>query len=102
MNARTAQVVRLDLAAVVDQLGAIKAQQAALKRIADDLIDTLVESGNTEIDGAAYRATISFANVECIDWKTIAAKLNPSRQLIVGNTEFKPRTTVKVVARRAS
>lgn len=100
--ANTAKIVRLDLAAIVDQLGAIKAQQAAAKRIADGLIKKLVDAGVTEIDGATFRATVSTHDVEQIDWKAIAEKLNPSRQLIAGNTKTVERTTVKVVARKAS
>ena len=103
-TAKVAQsnVVRLDLAAIVDQLGAIKAQQAAAKRIADKLVDQLIDAKVTEVDGAMFRATISTHDVESIDWKAIAEKLNPSRQLVVGNTSTKERTTVKVVARKAS
>ena len=100
--ANTAKVVRLDLAAVVDQLGAVKAQQAAAKRIADGLIKQLKDAGVTEQDGAIFRATISTHDVESIDWEAIAKKLNPSRQLIAGNTSKAERTTVKVVARKAS
>ena len=100
--ANTAKVVRLDLAAIVDQLGAVKAQQAATKRIADGLIKQLIDAGVTEADGAVFRATVSTHDVESIDWKAIAEKLNPSRQLIVGNTSTASRTTVKVVARKAS
>jgi hypothetical protein len=97
-----ANVVRLDLAAIVDQLGAIKAQQADLKARAGTLQAQLIEAGVTEADGALFRATVSYSNVESVDWKAIAAKLEPSYQLVAAHTSYAPRTTVKVVARKTS
>lgn len=100
--AKTANVVRLDLASIVDQLGALKAQQADLKKRAGTLQAQLVEAGVTEADGALYRATISTHDVTSIDWAAVAAKLNPSHQLVTAHTSVAERTTVKIVARRAA
>ncbi len=97
-----ANVVRLDLAAIVDQLGALKAQQADLKKRAGTLQAQLVEAGVTEADGALYRATISTHDVVTVDWKAVAEKLEPSYQLITAHTSVADRTTVKIVARRAA
>lgn len=101
MAATAKNVVSLDLVKLVDELGTIKGQIAALKSVEKDLQEKLVKTGSTEAEGLIFRATVSFSNVESIDWKAIALKLNPSRQLIAGNTEHKPRTTVRVVARKA-
>jgi hypothetical protein len=98
----TARIIPLDLAVVVDQLGGIKAKVAHYKKLEADLVAKLAESGLSEIDGSVFRATVSVADVEKIDWKTIAAKLEPSRQLIAGNTTHDTRTTVRVVARKTS
>lgn len=100
--ANTAKVIRLDLAAVVDQLGVLKAKQAFFKKEAGKLQKQLVDAGVTEADGTLFRATISTHDVDTIDWEKIAKALNPSRQLITGNTKTAARTTVKVVARKAS
>ena len=97
-----AQVVRLDLAKVVDQLGEVKAKIAHLKTVEDQLKKQLVESGEVEADGSVFRATVSFTNREQIDWKAVAEKLEPSRQLITAHTSFTASTTVRVSARKSS
>lgn len=96
----TAKIVRLDLAAIVDQLGALKAQQSDLKKRSGTLQEQLVKAGVTEAEGALFRATVSTHDVETINWEAIARKLNPSQQLITGNTSKAKRTTVKIVARK--
>lgn len=97
-----AQVVRLDLAKVVDQLGEVKAKIAHLKTVEEQLKKQLVESGEVEADGSVFRATVSFTNRETIDSKAVAEKLGPSRQLITALTSFVPSTTVRVSARKSS
>ena len=97
-----AQVVRLDLAKVVDQLGEVKAKIAHLKTVEDQLKKQLVESGEVEADGSVFRATVSFSNRETVDWKAVAEKLEPSRQLITAYTTVTPSTTVRVSARKSS
>ena len=90
------------LAAAVDRLALIKAQIANLKREEDQLKDTLIDSGELTIEGQLHRAALSFcAGRELIDWKTIAAKLAPSRQLIAAHTSTgEPFYTVRVSARK--
>lgn len=100
MAATAKKVVSLDLVKLVDELGTVKGQIAALKSLEKKLQEQLVATGNTEAEGLIFRATVSFANVESIDWKAIALRLAPSRQLIAGNTSYKPRTTVRLVARK--
>ena len=75
------------LAAKVDRLGQLAADTAAIKLEADRLRTELENAGLASIDGQQYRA--SFAQCKGstrIDWATIAAKLNPSRQLIAAHT----------------
>lgn len=92
------------LATVVDRLAAIKAQVATLNAEADALKDVLVDTGLPFIDGTQHRVAIS----QCpgrpvIDWRAIAEKLNPSRQLVVAHTtQGEAYTTVRVSARRTS
>ena len=90
------------LAAAVDRLALIKAQIANLKREEDQLKDLLIDSGELVIEGQLHRAALSFcAGRELIDWKTIAAKLTPSRQLIAAHTSTgEPFYTVRVSARK--
>jgi len=91
------------LAAAVDRLALIKAQIANLKREEDQLKDLLIDSGLESVEGQLHRAALSYcAGRELIDWKTIAAKLVPSRQLIAAHTSTgEPFYTVRVSARKA-
>lgn len=91
------------LAATVDALAAVKAEIARLKIREDNLKDMLIDSGETAIDGTEHRAALSYSEGrESIDWKTIAAKFAPSRQLIAAHTSTgEPFYTVRVSARKA-
>lgn len=90
------------LAALVDQLASVKAQLSDLKALEDQLKAALVESGQVAIDGSAHRATVSHcAGRESIDWQAIAARFNPSRQLITAHTSTgAPYDVVRVSARK--
>ena len=92
--------------AIVDRLGDVKAQIAALKAVEADLVARLIDAGVDAIDGNAYRATVSqVAERQSLDAKAAEAKL---RELGVDGRWFsknqkttKGYTTVKVVARKA-
>lgn len=91
------------LANTVDDLGRLKAEIADLEVRKGELEDVLVESGESEIDGRLFRATVSIYDRATIAWKKIAEKLNASRQIIKANTgEPTEVITVKVVARKAA
>jgi hypothetical protein len=75
------------LAAKVDRLGALAAQVAALELDAAKIRTELEAAGLREILGQNYRASFSqVKGATRIDWKTIAAKFKPSRQLIAAHT----------------
>jgi hypothetical protein len=92
--------------AIVDRLGDIKAQIADLKKIEADLVQRLLDSEQSAIDGRFYRATVSqVAERQSLDVKAAEAKL---RDLGVDGRWFskhqkttKGYATVKVVARKA-
>ena len=90
------------LAAIVDQLASVKAQLSDLRTLEDQLKTALVESGQVAIDGTIHRATVAHcAGRESIDWQAIAAKFNPSRQLITAHTSTgEPYDVVRVSARK--
>lgn len=97
----------IDLAAsVVDRLGQIKAEIAALKGAEANLIAMLANTGDDAIEGNLFRATISqVAERSSTDPKAMEAKL---RELGVDGRWFsknqkisKAYTTVKVVARKS-
>lgn len=88
--------------ALVDRLAAIKAEIARLTTESDNIKDALIDSGLTAIDGTLHRAAI----VRCegrtfIDWRAIAERLNPSRQLITAHTTVgDPVVSVRLTARK--
>jgi histidinol-phosphate/aromatic aminotransferase/cobyric acid decarboxylase-like protein len=87
------------LAAKVDQLGAMQAAIADMKRKADQLRTELEDAGLTDIDGQLYR--VNFATVAgstLTNWRAIAERLKASPQLIRAYTktgEASTRMTVK-------
>jgi len=82
-----------------DMLGTLKAQIAELESQAKLAHAALVAMGEGAHEGMLFRASVSVAERESIDWKAIAAKLEPSRQLIAAHKSAKEVTTVRVVAR---
>jgi hypothetical protein len=82
-----------------DALGFLKAQIADLEAAAKIEHARLVAMGVGAHEGETFRATVSVAPRETVDWKTVAAKLEPSRQLVTAHTSEKEVTTVRVVAR---
>jgi N-acetylglutamate synthase/N-acetylornithine aminotransferase len=75
------------LSLLVDQYARLKAQQAELNDELQYIKDKLVEAGVSPIEGETHRATVSLtAGRTTIDWKAIAEKFNPSRQLITAHT----------------
>ncbi len=88
------------IAQLVDTLGQLNAEMAELKNDADRIKKQLIEAGVTPVEGDYYRATVVTSNRTYIDWKTIAEKLEPSRQLVTAHTTVKPVNSVRVVARK--
>lgn len=92
--------------AVVDRLGEVKAEIARLKELEAELAARLVDSGEREIDGSLFRATVvTTADSYSIDPKAAEAKL---RELGVDGRWFSKNqkvrrgsTSVRVVARKA-
>ncbi len=87
---------------LVDTLGQLKAQIADLKKQESMIKTALIDGGQFEYEGALFRVTIVDSIRETVDWKSIAAKLKPSRQLITANTTSKTSTAVRCTARKAA
>lgn len=92
------------LSALVDRLAVIKAQMADLTAEEKALKAELIAADLPVIEGAAHRVAVSFCpGRESIDWESIAAKFNPSRQLITAHTaQGAPFHTVRVSARKGA
>lgn len=92
------------LQCTVDQLAAVKAQIADLREQENVLKEVLICSGESAVDSAAYRATITDTKPrDTTDWEAIAMKFNPSRQLIRAHTSTgESYFQVRVYARKTS
>jgi hypothetical protein len=86
-------------AELVDELGTVKAEIADLEKREERLRAALIAAGVSEAEGTLFRCTVSHGSVERVDWKAVAEKCQPSRQLVVAHTSMSERTTVKVVSR---
>ena len=71
---------------IADELGAIRAALADLKKREDDARAKLLELGINSAEGQLFRVTVSHADRERVDWAAVAEKLQPSRQLITAHT----------------
>lgn len=90
------------LGAAVDRLAVIKATMAALTAEEKELKAVLSESGQAVIEGTLHRAAVSLcAGRDCIDWAGIAARFEPSRQLIKAHTTTgAPYAVVRLSAKK--
>lgn len=92
-----------DLAQLVDELAALRAQIADLKETEETYRAELIAAGVTEAEGTQHRVTISQTTRTVTDWQTIAQKLEPSRQLIAAHTkQTAPTFTVRITARKVT
>jgi hypothetical protein len=92
------------LQATVDKLAEIKAQIAELRQQENELKQVLIDSGESAVDSLIYRATIAdVQGKEIVDWRAVAEKFNPSRQLIRAYTSRGENYfMIRVVARKTS
>ena len=80
-------VITPELAAMVDQLGALDSQIKALTKQADTLKAAIKAHGPERYSGSEYSALVFESDGRTVtDWKAIAEKFNPSRQLITAHT----------------
>jgi histidinol-phosphate/aromatic aminotransferase/cobyric acid decarboxylase-like protein len=90
------------IAAKVDELGAMHAAMADMKRKADRIRTELENAGLSDIEGQLYRVNFAqCAGRTLTDWKTIAERLKPSPQLVRAHTTTgEPSTRMTVKARQ--
>ena len=73
----------------VDRLGALNATIATLTEEANEIKAELAATGETEVRGLLFKAKISYVGPsDKVDWKAVAMKLLPSRQLIAAHTKL--------------
>lgn len=82
-----------------DDLGQIRAELAILKQDEAKLRDILIANGVDVIEGDLFRANVVESHRKVIDWKTIAEKLEPSRQLVKAHTRETDVVSIRVTSR---
>ena len=91
---------QIEVAGLADELGALRAQMADLKDREREIRDMLIEAGVKALEDDTFRALVVESIRTMIDWKSVAAKLRPSRQLIRAHTTEKEVISIRVNARR--
>ena len=94
------KVTEQDLHGMADELGIIRAQMADLKDREREIRTAFIESGVHALEDERFRAVVVESMRTKIDWKAVAAKLKPSRQLVTAHTSEIPVTQIRVSARR--
>lgn len=92
------------LTAAVDRLAIIKTMISDLSAEEKLIKAQLSESGQDVIEGTLHRAAVSICSGrDCIDWAAIAAKFEPSRQLIKAHTTTgAPYAVVRLSAKKGA
>lgn len=94
----------IELVRKVDQLGYLKAQISDLekqaKALAGEVEAALLRGGDDFYDGQLFRAVLVRSERESVDWKAVAERLEPSRQLVRAYTKVVSSQYVKINARK--
>lgn len=95
-----AQLINVsDLSSVADELGRARAEMKEIKDKVSFLESILLDSDESVVEGDFFRVALS-RNVEreTVNWKKIAAKFEPSRQLVRAYTRFSTFNRVNISA----
>ena len=84
-----------DLFQLIDEAGAIDAEVKRLTAQLETIKAKVKAQGAGDFAGFAFAAKVTEAERETVDWKTIAQKLEPSRQLIAAHTSRTIVTSIK-------
>ena len=88
----------------IDRLGTVQAAIAKMQEEEKELKAYMVAHvpAGERMEGGLFGVTHIEANRETVNYKSIAAKLNASRQMIAANTKKSVTHTIKVTARKTS
>ena len=104
MNEYSVNVISAATESLIDELGRVNAETAELgakAKAIKAMLQTRIGEGEAE-EGADYRAAHAVSNRTTVDWKTVAAKLKPSRQLVQAHTSVTEVHTIRVSGRVAN
>ena len=88
----------VNLAAIVDELGELKAAIAELTEKEKELKTIIAASGYAEFDGELFRATVSLTERTTLESEKVRALLSPAQ--IAACSKTTEVTTVRVAARK--
>lgn len=91
---------KANVTGLADELGIIRAKMADLKDREKEIREVMLDAGISAFEDKKFRAVVVESIRTLIDWKTVAAKLNPSRQLVTAHTTEKEVISIRVNARR--
>lgn len=83
-------------AAIADRIGELDAICAPLLKERERLVAQLKAEGAGRHVGQLWAATVSESIRTTVDWAAVAAKLNPSRQLVTAHTRETPVITLRI------
>jgi len=79
------------LAALTDEIGAIRSEIKRLEALDKELTEQLKAPGEAKYQGAIYKSTVSPVKESSVtDWKAVAMHFEPSHQLITAHSTKKP------------
>ena len=84
----------------IDAIGCLRARIADLQAQIKPLEQELKKCGEGYYEGELFGGTVSEVETDRVDWKAVAQKMNPSRQLVRANTKRNTSVRLTVVARR--
>lgn len=91
-----------NLTGLADELGNIRADMADLKNRESEIREIFLKAKVDTLEDEIFRAKVVHSLRTSIDWKAVAAKLDPSRQLVTAHTTEKDVVSIRVNARRGA
>ena len=93
---------KANITGLADELGIIRAKMADLKDREIEIREVMIAAGISAFEDKKFRAVVVESLRTMIDWKSVAAKLEPSHQLVSAHTTEKEVISIRVSARRGA
>lgn len=100
MATRLTHHTKLNVRDLVDALGQLKAQKAAIADQEDRLVTRLKDLGVDEYHGKLFDAVVFEQNRATVDWPAIVKRYKIPARVVTKYTTVTPSLTCKVTARK--
>lgn len=90
---------KANVTGLADELGIIRAKMADLKVRETEIREVMLDAGIKAFEDRKFRAVVVESMRTLIDWKSVAAKLKPSHQLVTAHTTEREVISIRVSAR---